>query len=518
MAQEKYLIELKKAEFPLLSELLTRTTIAQAAASGDAVPQLLYAENVLPIQRGIESIQYVEIIPPIEDRPSDIVDVRIIYGSKRGRYYLAFCACGSYYILNQSDPNNPFWELKFSNQGGDPFDPEKLTTGTVNGVTYIHFRGSAEITIYDEDTGTFVPQTVLGIDPETWDLILGIVASSGYLIVYTANAIRWSSTINPVDFVPDPVTGSGGGDISDIAGAILFSVPNTLGMIFYTDANAVAASYTGNVQYPFKLREVENSKGGIGLDLIAYEANSDPQYVFSKAGFQTINSREAETVLPELTDFLTGRRVEYYDYDKGFLVQQDLTSDQEMVKKVKYINSRYIGISYGIDEFTNTIVYDTALKRMGKLAIDHTDLFEYSSDSPEIAGQIATFLLADGSCISARSTSDPTEELDIPAIAIIGNIQSRHTRMTTLLEAELEIIPINGSYGASDDFQCSAISAVDGASDGGNPLVTQGRELYSAAGIQRIGYNVTAKNHNLVIDGAFSLTTALIIYKIHGRR
>jgi hypothetical protein len=71
--------------------------------------------------------------------------------------------------------------------------------------------------------------------------------------------------------------------------------------------------YTGNKQYPFKFKSVDDSKGAVSLDTVAYEANSADHYTYTKGGLQTVNSRKTEIFLPHFTDFLAGKVLEDFD-------------------------------------------------------------------------------------------------------------------------------------------------------------------------------------------------------------
>lgn len=517
MAQSFYSIDLKKTKFPLLSELQTQTVISAAngEGSGDEVPQIAYCENVFPTREGIESVQFQVVIPAATDLdPGDkFIDARIVYGSELNRFYLGLSTSGTYWILDESDIENPFWSKKtvpaIIVEG--EYNPELLTIGTVNGVSHLYYRGNAFISTYNETTEMFENIVPTGLNMSE---VLGFTASSGYLIAYTKFATAWSSTILPTDFVPDSVTGAGGGNVNGIAGAILFVTPTPLGMNFYTQANVIGASYTGNILYPFKFREVENSKGGINLDQIAYEANSDPQYVYTKAGFQTINTRIAETVLPEITDFLTGRRIEVYDKDSAELTERNLTADEVMVKKIKYINSRYILVSYGIDEFTHSLVYDTSLSRMGKIALDHTDVFEYVGDQTEIAKQSVTYLHADGSCTVSFFNPTAPPSLDNPGVVMLARIKASHTRQMTLLSALLTLI---GEEQTDEEFKCFDIPSLDGLNEASVSPVA-GFLAEAKGNLRRYNWRQTADSHNILIQGKFRLTSAVITYTINGRR
>lgn len=516
MAQQFYSIDLKKAKFPLLSELQTQTIINIAEKdSGDKLPQIAYCENIFPTLEGIESVQFQTVIPAAIglDSGDEFIDVRILYGSKLNRFYLGVSSSGTFWILDETDIENPFWvkELIPAIVITGDYDSELLTIGTVNGVSYLFYRGNTFIFTYDETTEAFVNTVPAGLDMSA---LLGFTATSGYLVAYTKFAVAWSSTIDPIDFIPSLVTGAGGGNVNGIAGAILFATPTPLGMNFYTQANVIGASYTGNIRYPFKFREVENSKGGISLDQIAYEANSDPQYVYTKAGFQTINTRVAETVLPEVTDFLTGRRIETYDKDTVEIVGRNLTPTEVMFKKVKYINSRYILISYGIDEFTHSIVYDTSLSRMGKIALDHTDVFEYVGDQAEIAKQSVTYLHADGSCTVSFFNPAAPPSPNNPGVVMLARIKASHTRKMTLLGVLLTLI---GADQTDEEFKCFDIPSLDGFNESSISPVP-GFLAQSKGNLREYSWRQTADNHSILIQGKFRLTTALITYTTNGRR
>lgn len=518
MAQQYYSVDLKRAKFPLLSELQTQTIISFNSVgknSGDEAPQIAYCENVFPTLEGVESVQFQSVIPAAVGLSTGdfFTDVRVIYGSALNRFYLGLTSLGTFWVLDESDIENPFWveEAIPSLVITGSFNSELLTIGTVNGVSYLYYRGNTFVSTYDETTEAFVNTVPTGLAMAD---VLGFTATSGYLVAYTKTAVAWSSTILPTDFVPDRITGAGGGNVDGIAGAILFATPTPLGMNFYTQANVIGASYTGNIRYPFKFREVENSKGGISLDQIAYEANSDPQYVYTKAGFQTINTRVAETVLPEVTDFLTGRRIETFDKTNVALVERNLTANEVMFKKVKYINSRYILISYGIDEYTHSIVYDTSLSRMGKIVLDHTDVFEYVGDQTEIAKQSVTYLHRDGSCTVSFFNPDAPPSPNNPGIVMLARIKASHTRQMTLLGVLLTLI---GSNQTDTPFFCFDLPTLDGL-NASTASPVSGTLAKSTGNLREYHWRQTADSHNILIQGKFRLTTALITYTINGRR
>lgn len=529
MAQTSYKVNTKESEFAYLSEDQTRTVISASGLEGgrENLPGIAYCHNVVPTERGIQSVNYKPLAAAIVGLTGKVVDVRVIYSLQRNQFYLAFCDDGAVYRL---DPGFTFriWVLvsPAAFPGVPSYDKDLRSEGRVNGVTYMYYpqfqvepgSGNAVAYYYDDILEDFVAVEMDGTD---WDSVLGIAGSSGYLIAFTALAMAWSSTLNPLDFVPSQVTGAGGGDVANIAGNIKFCVPNSLGVIFYTNANAVAATYTGNVQYPFKFREVADSKGGINHDRIAYEANSEPQFSFTKGGIQSVTSRSAETILPALTDFLTGRRIETLNTDTWEYTQEDLEGFVLLAKKVKYISSRYLIFSYGkydaflqeLPIFTHAILWDTALEKPGKLLIDHVDIFEYTEAGVEASKNTVALIQEDGTTVLLNfATHFKDEDIDDAGVVVFGKLQASRTRHMTLLGVELETI---GE--AEISAECVDLSSLTGARDF---EVTEGVSAPNspAEAYRHYAFRKTADNHNVAVFGRFGINSFLVNYTINGRR
>jgi len=313
MAERFYEINLHDPNFALLSEQQTRTIIGatkERESTGDNRPGIAYMHNVMPSEYGLDSVGYNTVIPPVA-LPAGVSfsDVRVAYGDAKSKIYIAWDSLGNVYVLINGFTIWLSLPATIPSTKASIFSTESVTIGTVNGVSYIYYSKIGAFN-YNEITRQLDAVTLTGLNISA---TLGVVASSGYLVAYTDIAIAWSSTLDPTDFIPSQVTGSGGGNVAGTAGAILFCVSNTLGLLVYTANNTLAGTYTGNVQFPFKFREIQNSEGGISLDKVAYEANGSKQYVFSKAGLQALDSRGAEVIIPEVTDFLAGKRFETYN-------------------------------------------------------------------------------------------------------------------------------------------------------------------------------------------------------------
>jgi len=499
MAQRYFTLPVKDADFPMLSEQQPRTIIGGSestdagapAASGS--PSLAYIHNMMPSMEGLDSVGYLQVAAPYDPATIAFSDVRVVYGSGRSRSYLAFATDGSIYVF---DAAISFWVLLTETYSGTP---EDVTVATVNGISYIYYS-KVGCVLYNEAAGTLDSVTLTGI---ATSVTLGVVASYGYLIAYTASALAWSSTVDPTDFTPSAATGAGGGNVAGIGGEMLFCLANSLGFLIYTETNTIAATYTGNVKYPFKFREVDNSKGGISLDFVAYEANSAAQFVYSKAGLQSLTSQKADTILPMITDFLAGKRFEDFDEGTKVFSTTDLTST--MKKKLKFIASRYLIVSYGVTSYTHALVYDTALKRLGKLKLDHVDCFEYVGSQKEVSKESIAFLLASGEVsvldFSATATGN--------GVALFGRLQYTRGKMITLQGVEVENVE------STSTLAVSSLVSLDGKTTVSD---TAGTELVSVNNLRKYGFIVTGSNHSILLIGKMNLTTLFIIYILAGRR
>ena len=496
MAQRYYTLSLKDAIFPMLSEQQARTIIGGSESTDPGAtatkPSISYCHNVMPAQDGLNSVGYLQIVPPYSPVTITFSDTRIIYGSNRSRLYLAFDSDGGIYVLKT---DAIFW---FKLTETAPVSVNEITIGTVNGTSYIYYKG-VKCVKYNETTDALDDVPLTGLSASS---VLGVVASYGYLLAYTTESIAWSSTVDPTDFTPSAATGAGGGNVAGIGGAIIFALANSLGILIYTETNTIAGTYTGNVKYPFKYREVDNSKGGISLDFVAYEANSAAQFVYSKAGLQSLTSQKAENILPMVTDFLAGKKFEDFDESTKTFTLTSLTAT--MKKKIKFVASRYLIMSYGITEFTHALVFDTALNRMGKLKVTHVDCFEYVGSQQEVSKESIAFLLATGEVnvldFSTTATSD--------GVVILGKVQYARGRKITLLGAEVENVDSDATLSVSSQ------ACVDGKTITTIP----GTELLTVDNLRKYAFRFTAINHSLLLIGKFNLTTLFVIYTLNGRR
>lgn len=502
MAQMQHRVNLTSPTFPLLTENFGRTVVGkprdEASAEGDT-PQVYYCHNVFPIKEGFESVGYKNIVNAIN--PADIIrgEVVQIKGDAHSRIYLAWSQTGEVYALKPGASDWIKLPATVPVTTSFYFDVDTISIGTVNGVSYIYYKGISAFT-YNETTDSLDAVTLSGL---TLSEIIGITDSYGYLIAYSETANAWSSTLDPTDFVPSAVTGAGGGSVAGIGGAIRFCFSNSLGFLIYTETNVIAATYTGNSRAPFKYREVDGSKGGLTTDLVAYTANSYDQYVYSRAGLQAVSSTKASTFLPEFTDFIVGDVFE--DFDESTLTFSVQRLSSPMVKKIKFIASRYLIISYGVTSLTHVVVYDTILGRMGKLKIPHVYCFEYATGTgEEVAKEAIAFLSSDGSIKLVDFSSATVQS----GVILAGKYQLMRSRLTTLQEVQVENVKL------ASDFSVHSLYSLDGKTLN----TVAGYQASSVEGLRKYYFKTTAVDHSILMVGAFKATSILLYFNLNGKR
>jgi hypothetical protein len=511
MAQQIYPMNMQDTIFPLLSEQQTRTimgaSIGQAPAEA-VKPGVAYMHNVMPTKYGMSSVGYTEIAPNLAiPSAQPFVDVRVMFGDSAAnvRTYIGFTADGKIYLLDRFSDTWVAVQAGLAGVAAGDFDKDKLSSATVNKVTYLFYAGVNIYRLLDISVPQIQAATATGLNIAN---VVGITSSYGYLVAVTKDAVAWSSTIDPLDFTPSQVTGAGGGVVANADGDILFATSNSLGILIYTLNNIVAATYTGNALYPFKFREVDGSKGGVTLSNVAWESNSAQQFVYSKAGLMSVTSKQADMFLPEISDFLSGQRFEDFNEVTKLLVQTELAIDTKLVKQIKYISSRYIVISYGLPStpvlFTHALVIDTAMSKVGKLKIDHADVFEYTTASADGSKDLIAFLAGLGS----------TKIVNFSAVAantgviVMGKLQATLTRLLGLMGVEVE----NVNTGASLELLSSA------SFDGKNFTNVAGTLKDTASNVREYAFRSSALTHNIILIGQFNLVNLQVTYRIEGRR
>jgi len=510
MAQQQYRANLLSANFPFLSENFGRSVIVgqydqntsksadpstgQDRTANAGIPQLYYCHNVVPTQQGIQSVGFHQLTAPLSAE-TQFVNVLALRDSLDRKAYLGYTSDGRFYITK-----TPYstWTLVLTSA---PAAGKLVTRAYVQGVTYIYI---ANVGCYEYNFGadTLDAVTLTGL---TASAVLGVTSLSGYLLVWTADTIAWSATGDPTDFVPSLSTGAGGGSVEGAAGALLVCAAANVGILGYTTGNVLSANYTGNSQYPFIFRALPSSGGLKNVKHADYDSLSGQQYAYTTSGMQLCDVQRAQTVMPDVTDFISGSEFEDCTSATAVLVKEKLSS--AMVKSIKMVANRYLIISYGKTALTHALMYDTQLKRWGKFKIAHVSVVDLilGEETVDVAKNSIGFVKADGS-IQVVDWDSSVEATD--AIALLGKYQFMRARLLQIDSVEFENIE------AGDTFTVKDLVSLDGKNTTTTTLtVAASTNLYRKYNCRLVGVN-----HTLALSNSFRLNTLLLTFNVHGKR
>lgn len=509
MTQATIRVNLNAATFPFVSEGQGRSIIvkgqdqnyisaimSKADQDNAGIPQMFYCHNVMPSQDGLQSIGYDSVIKaPVS---SDVfIFITSIIETGGATIFIAQGASGNWYKLAAVDTQ---WQSIPPPFAGTA--TKLITTATINGSTYLYAAnlGCAQ---YTEATGNWTTVTLTGLTAAN---ILGITTSYGYMIAWTGTTVAWSSTVTPTDFTPSLVTGAGGGGVQAVKGVITFCKPHGLGFIIYTTKNAVAALFQTNVRYPFNYREIVSCGGVNSMQLLDVDSDSGSHYAYTTDGMQIIDGKQAQTVFPEITDFLSGLLFE--DFNESTMTFSSARLNLLMKKQISIISSRYIVFSYGLTSLTHALVFDISLKRWGKLKIPHVDCFEFSTldaTAIEIPRKALCFLQADG---TIKQVNFEAKNLNATGVIMLGKYQYVRTRTMQMDKVEVENVE-----------QAATFNLYDSANlDGKVGTFAQLTPIRTSSLTRAYGCRAVGINHTLAAVGAFYLTSVEISFNIHGRR
>lgn len=534
------------------------------------IPQFYYCHNVMPMAQGLQSIGYIPVISEAPFTLSKFIQIFLIKDEQGNKAYVGVTDTNQLWIYTASSGvwtiKTAYSQLAgglvtyayvagvtyiwLENVGCFQYDfgaevftgvvLQGLNVSLIRGITYAAgyliawsrpiikteliggwtagdttFATTNTANVYLGQavvTGGFPADTVIiavvpGVSFTTSAPITVTGGPNKITLAGSAATIAWSSTILATDFVPSLVTGAGGGSVEAARGTITVCVPHQLGVLVYTDANIVAALYSGNARFPFNFREVVNSGGCGDLKLITYDSNSTAQYAYTTSGLQLVAPSGTQTTLPDLTDFISGFLFEDFDVNTQQFISTPLTT--KMQKSLALVSDRYLVISYGIYELTHAIVYDIALKRFGKLKLTHTQCFQFDVPIPqvvEIPKQSLAFLASSGVVrIVDFSTTNPDGE----GVLLLGKYQFIRPRWLQLDEINVENI--------QPTVVCTLkiLSTYDGKSISNIsdpylvPQVGLNRQYFSRA----IGLN-----HSLLFQGVFELTSLVLTFNPYSKR
>lgn len=396
MAQNRISLNLSAADFTLSYRFKGPSVIipgqdqnaanAQAWFTGDSVqrgvniPQLAYCENTVPTQEGYRSVAYRYFIEP-PTTSERFVKILQVFDGNANSAILGVTADRKIFIVSAYTAGRWVPVVLPAGIHWDKF--EGITTAVVIGFIVVHIKGVGLFTL-DVPAGVLSDQNpyVGGIDPL---LINGVCASKGYLIAYDNRTIYWSSTENPLDFTPSLITGAGSGKPEGAKGKIVLCKEISQGFIIYCGVNIISAAYSNNKGIPWIFAVLSAGSGIRHEDAVAYDLNMTNHFAWTSAGLLGIELHRASPILPQVTDFIASGLI---DSTVGYDTSPTTTfSDVDKEVRIAMIANRYVCISFGylgekvdnerqIPELKQSFIWDTQLKRWGKLNIDHIQIFE----------------------------------------------------------------------------------------------------------------------------------------------
>lgn len=508
MPQRSYRANLTAAEYPMLSTLQGRNVIIpdidqnfsrqlSSPKNKDrdvGIAQPYYMHNVMPTDAGVISVGYnTDVLPPL-DTDNTFTDATLIRDSFENVGYFVNTSSGRNYVFT---PASLRW-IRTVNIS--PIAGGLVTIAHVNGQSYIFFAGAGCYT-YDFFFNRMVPVTLTALNISG---ILGICASSGYLIAWTNTQVYWSSTIDPTDFTPSLNTGAGGGAVQNTKAAITCCLPCNGGFIIYTKRNAVAATYTNNLQYPFNYQENIGAGGLDNPNLAAFEGNSTDIYAYTTNGLQEISINNASIIFPQVTDFLAGEEFEDVNDITLQFTHQYLTAP--MKKKVTIVSNRYFIISYGVVSLTHAIVYDLSLQRFGKVKIPHVDCFEFIYPSTAVVDtprKSIGFMQQDGT-VKVLSLSYNTANSF--GVMFIGKYQLDRNHYTQIQQIDIESVQVGSNFTVTPYYTL----------DGYNTNKGTISLAQSVNEHRRYNCRVTGLNHTIAFSGSFQAHCMVIKFNTAG--
>lgn len=565
MAQISYRANLASKSFPLLPSSQGNTVIVPGAdqaytrygTPGERVrdvntPEAFYMRNFLPTIEGYSSIGYNSLQAAMtlfndsfDDSPYfpttlNISAYQIFNAIAAGvQYQIIEATTGVFYYLQYP---YSFAGANYSIAGGRVVTPttsvELTSYATVAGATYGFFRNLAvpANNTFNVWNGTsWVDAVPLGLALAT---ITGIVGANGYNIAYGGLSIAWSSTTNPVDFVPSLITGAGGASINELQGPIRYVAASSNGFILYTDTNCVSAVYTGNSKFPYKFSDIKGAGGFISQRLIVSSDNLGYQVAFTRAGLQKLSTNTSETFIPELADFIFGKYNEEFNevtntFVPGTIQITASSGVRTPAGRLRLLDSRYLVYSYNSTNTSSQIydyalVYDLELERWGKLKRNHVDIYS----DPLVSNSVSAVKLSVSKTLSFLSFGGQTNRLvfGTAGIKFGGNLDT--TILPLIIFGRYQYV--RSRHLILDSVSFSAVPPLDyvsltqaGVSLAAVSLLESGVLSTSVAGIlstpvgqlQNIKYtfSVDGLNHSLILKGALVLTLLELDFHIGGK-
>jgi hypothetical protein len=466
------------------------------------IPQVMYCANVLPTDFGFRSVGF--------------------FGSQEtcpGTPYIAFpirSTTDSATLIHTTEGG--LYRLKKVSEG--PEVPEFSYVGTyVGALTYAHVAGTTYIYIskvgcykYNFTTKLLESVTLAGLEPTE---VIGVTATGGYLLAWSADAIAWSSLIDPTDMVPSLDTGAGGGSVEGAKGALTVCVSNSYGIYIFTEANCVSAQLSNNARYPFNFREIVGSSGLTNIQSVSYEGNQNTAYAFTSIGFEQISHNGAKNVWTDLYENALNTPISPTISTLLTASPAPVGADGKIQEaKIVTVASRYVCVSVKNREgtyYNQVWVFDLALERWGRILKDHYEVFEDEYYNIGIITTDGRYLTVD----SPFATYPTRVEADVGYL-MLGRYQYSRARFTNFQSVALDNLytrdlydTFGNKYGEDVYPDVYLASSLDGKTGTFEQMYRRDSEYLKTA---------SAINHTLLIVGYFDLDSAVLTVSQGGGR
>lgn len=541
-----YRVNLSDAQIPLVSTFQGKTVIqpqldqnyqpAPALSSEErdkGIPEALYMHNVMPSLYGYKSVAYDKVINAVAGITGSFIRIYELKDFAGNRGHLGITDAGKTYMITAASQT---WTD--CTPIGQP-STAKVTVAEATGTSFVCYD-SFNIFTANLSAKTLSVASIQWDSPLTNASIRGISSSNNYLLAYTADTLYWSSSLDVLDFRASQITGAGKGTPTGIKGEIIAAAPVGIGYAVYCQGSIVVATFSGNVQYPWLFKEAPGGSGIISPYHISAKGDDASNYAWTSAGLLKVTLAGCAAVHPEVSDFLAGRLMEDYDYATDTL--NTISLNAAMAISVSYIDSRYLVISYGPSSLSYALVYDTGLKRWGKLKLNHAQAFgisfrasvsssvyktftdsmpatflsmyptafngttvTYSSEAPE-ARHGLSFIQADG---SVQLANFDYLNHNGESVVILGKYQMIRNKLLAIQEFTVETIESDNS-----NFIVRVLTSLDGKNfdviKTPYEIVDQNIRNYYCTSI--------GTNHSFRFKGAFHLVGMVLVFTIDSNR
>ena len=483
------------------------------------VPSIVYMHNAMPTLMGFKSVQYKKLGEPL----GDFDKVYRIQSKAMGIGYL-FVAT-SKYTLDLGGKTTAV-----------PMALGAISVASHRGTVYVFSRSRKSLYVL-EDSGVLKLVIPSGIALSN---ILGIASIGPHFVMYTVDTILRSSIMDPLDFVPQLSTSAGAVSISPQRGKIItVQMMTQNSATIWTTTEAISLTISGSSASPFKLERVI---GVPGISDVSQLIGHDKVAILSSDGY-VLPDGKSTPVAADVWQFLTSTLIEDYIGDTGIrkisssgqyysvdmdeiseCIQLSPLNETELVviralkpirHKLVFVGDRYMCFSYGFGcspVFNWVVVYDTQLRRWGKLRIKHTHILDYQPSSA--LTPLGIVVVAPGgqllTLVEDCGNFDPSGNGTSDSVLIYGRLEHIRGRDLTLYTATITL-----SYEPTTPFSFKVWNSLNGHTISG---VSSPEPAASYQGIREYRMRITGKGASFGIFGSFNLTAVSVEVMAGGYR